>query len=473
MKQVSVKSKYRKIILALLQVILVSGFYSTFLYLNNVKEVLFSEYFMVTVQTVLIAIIVFGVFEIIFHNIDEAVFMASITIFLFTNYAFIETILTSLFDFLRYWHILIILIALIIILSITFFKTSITIFKEVNQMMMIIFSGLVIFNIITNIGDIVELVSTKMFISQEQKFSSQENQNDSPNIYYLVFDEYASNTFMDKYLNYDNSNFTKWLEEAGFKVSYSSYSSHYETVVVMTNNVNLDYIIDSNDPQVAERKRINNKLFEIFRQNGYSVQVVGLNSFYGMPDPLNSSELQKNGGKTNDGLSFRELVLKNTPLYIQILSQNLNNHQKEIEDCLAYMKDGDNFPASGTFTLMHIELPHAPFIYDADGNSVPAEHMNDWADEQYYLNQFIYTTKQMQDLITALLNNDPDSIILLTSDHSARALQGIEEEDKKQCFLAYYDKTSEDNIEGESVINVLRKLINNLFDLNMKMIEMP
>lgn len=471
MKQFSKYVKGKKIILAPLQVSLISGFYSTFLYLNNVKEVLFHDYFIVTAQHILVGIIVLVLFEALLRNINEAAFMASIAMLLFTNFLLIETLLKSFLHFLRYWQVLIIVLTLLIILTVAFFHTEVPILKEVNQVITVIFGGLILFNIITNIGNIIQIVNFTTDTKQTEELSYQEN--NLPNIYYLVFDEYANNAFMNKYFNYDNSSFTTWLENVGFDVSYSSSSSHYETVVVMTNNVNLDYVLTSSDPQEAEQKRLNNRLFDILRQNQYRIQVVGLNAFYGMPNPLNNSDMKKGGGKTNDGLTFRELILKNTPLYIKIISQNLNEHRKNVEDCLAFMKNKENFPTSGMFTLMHIELPHAPFIYDQNGNAVPAEHMNDWSDKQYYLNQYIYTTKQIQDLIDTLIKNDPDSIILLTSDHSARAFQDVETEDKMQCFLACYNKNSSGNIEGESVVNVLRQLLNQLFDMDMKMVEMP
>lgn len=470
MKIFSNFSKSKKISLAILQVILVSGFYSTFLYLNNIIEVHFHEYFMITIQQVLIGTIILILFGSILRNINEAVFMTSITMLIYTNFFLIETVLKFVFPFLRYWQMLIIAITFIIVLTIVLFRTIAKILKEINQLIIVIISGLIVLNIITNIGGILQSFNSAIITKQDEMLSYQEN--DSPNIYYLVFDEYASNAFMLKYFNYDNSSFTNWLENKGFDVSYSSHSSHHETIVVMTNNVNLDYVMNSNDPQEAQQKRINNKLFEILRQHNYGIQVVGLSSFYGMPDPLNNNETRQGGSKTNDGLTFRELILKNTPFYISVISQNLNQHRQNIENCLAFMKNKNNFPEWGMFTLMHIELPHAPFIYDENGNEVPAGHMNDWANKQYYLNQYIYTTKQMQDLIETLLKNDPNSIILLTSDHSARAFQDVETEDKKQCFLAYYNRSWEGNIEGESVINVLRQLLNQLFEMDMKMVEM-
>ena len=83
----------------------------------------------------------------------------------------------------------------------------------------------------------------------------------------------------------------------------------------------------------------------------------------------------------------------------------------------------------------------------------------------------------MQEIVDVVLENDPEAIILLTSDHSARNMMSIETVDKSECFAAIYApgiaEIEEEGIEGESVVNLLRKIVNYLFNMKMEMLERP
>ena len=43
--------------------------------------------------------------------------------------------------------------------------------------------------------------------------------NDRPNIYWMIFDEYSNFDVLEKYFDYDNSEFASFLEDSGFTIS--------------------------------------------------------------------------------------------------------------------------------------------------------------------------------------------------------------------------------------------------------------
>lgn len=465
--------KSKNALLSSYMVGIISGFYTIFLYVNNIKEILFSDFISMLIFMLFIGYSVWGIMFLILRNQVLSAVSSSLFMLLFTNFAMIESVLTHIVAFLKYWHVLAILLVFWICLTLLIKDKNKTVLQDISIIASIAFTGLLLINVVINGGNIITRLAS-LHKSDDTFLLEDETVNLSmPNVYYLVFDEYASNSFMEKYYGYDNSDFTDWLANNNFKVSYSSKSDYFETKRVMANNVNLDYIITGENADEADNVRKSGLLFSIFQANGYEVRVIGLNDFYGMPDPVSGENFVQDGGVTSDGFGFRELILKNTPLYIYVVSQNLNKHVEEINNCLAYMKEHANFASNGVFTLMHIELPHTPFVFDADGNSVSAAHLNDWENPKYYLEQYIYTTKEMKNLVEDLIEDDPDSIIILTSDHSVRNKPGIETEDKKQCFLAYYNNVWNEDIEGQSTINILRITVNQLFNLNMEMLSYP
>ena len=75
----------------------------------------------------------------------------------------------------------------------------------------------------------------------------------------------------------------------------------------------------------------------------------------------------------------------------------------------------------------------------------------------------------MLDIVKHIVSKDPESVIVLCSDHSARGIKaGI---DMCQIFNCVYFRGEEMDIEGLSGINTLRIILNNMFGFDYEMIE--
>ena len=72
-------------------------------------------------------------------------------------------------------------------------------------------------------------------------FSIPENQK-PPNVYYLILDEYARNDALLEYHDFDNSNFTQYLENKGFHVAKNSFSNYPMSVQSIPSTMNLSLI---------------------------------------------------------------------------------------------------------------------------------------------------------------------------------------------------------------------------------------
>jgi hypothetical protein len=134
-------------------------------------------------------------------------------------------------------------------------------------------------------------------------------------------------------------------------------------------------------------------------------------------------------------------------------------------------------PNYGVFTAFHINLPHCPFSFDEDGNRVKSTHYINWKDQKYYLGQYKYATKLMQKIVDTIIANDPESIIILQSDHSARAMEDaavhktFDYNDITNFFNAVYFHGNELDIEGLSGINTLAKVLNTEFGMEIPLKE--
>jgi len=465
-----------------LAVLAVSIFPVVFLYANNADEVNFSTA-VIPMLLFLAAGIVLYILGIFFTKSPSKGSIISILfMLLLTNYALLEKGVKMFLPSLRYWHILPIFIFLL--LHIIYFilkKTPSTMIYNLNLMIFIVFFGLIILNSTVAIPDIINKVSQEKIIKQQSFNSrSQNNTNEfKPNIYLFIFDEYASFDVIKKCFDYDNSEFAAFLEKKGFTVSFNSSNETIATNVITANLLNYDYIAKNSmtEPEIKTLRQ-NPKLFSLLRERGYNIQGVGEASRYGLKNPVNSVE---SGSMTIGGDTFKDIILQRTVIY-PFIHTSVSAYAEKIIDSIAYVSQKENIPAGGgQFTFMHVLIPHSPFIVDENGNPISPNHYLDWNNKQYYLGQYIYTTKLMMQLVDAILEYDPESIIILQSDHGPRAahdpelfLKLFQPEDMRSILNAVYFRGEQiTEIEGQSGVNTIRIVLDKLFNLGLGLVEVP
>lgn len=468
-------------ILTIVSVIAVSIFPVVFLYAQNAGEVVFNEgikpllYFAGSGM-----IICFGG-VLLTKNVYKGAIIAALFMLVFVNYSLLEAGIHYIFPSLKYWHILPIFI--FILLHITYFiykKVSDPIANNITKFIGVIFCGLICFNFILAVPNIVEKMSLKneKLIRSIEDTVSQQKKDTHPNVYFLIFDEYASFYQMEKYYDYDNSELKKFLEDSGFTISYDSHNESIMTSTITANLVNLDYVAN-NMMTEAEKSNLrhNGALFKLMKDQGYIIKGVGEADFYGM---VNAAGETESSTKTISGNTFFDLLVRKTLLYPFYQGNSLSD-TKKIFDSMEYIGNPDNFSESEEFTIMHIFCPHTPFLLDVNGKAVPYKHYIDWKNKKYYLEQYQYITKLMIQAINSIVESDPNSVIILQSDHGARASTDkdlsrkmFELNDMNHILNAvYYQGDLIPEINNQSGVNTLRLTLNKLFDLNLEILEVP
>ena len=121
---------------------------------------------------------------------------------------------------------------------------------------------------------------TKYF--EKHSFSLNENQN-PPDVYYLILDEYARNDALQEYHGYDNSDFKNYLTNKGFHVAENSFANYPLSVQSIPSTMNLQYINFLQD-EIGENVRNyrplneknyglypNNMVIKNFKEMGYKI----------------------------------------------------------------------------------------------------------------------------------------------------------------------------------------------------------
>jgi hypothetical protein len=457
-----------KWILPILSVLAVSAFPAMFMYFQNADEAEFAEVVVPLIIFIATGAVFFVLFLIISKNTSKSAVIASMFVFVLLNYSLLERGIQKIFPGLNYWHV--IMLSLFILGHIAWFvckKASGELVHTVTMVMCIVFCGLILFNGITAAPTIIDKVSFRRRMVKEQEIKmpqTDENGTKLPNFYYLIFDEFSTNDFMLKYYNYDNSIFTNKLEEMGFNVSHTSHNNSSMTSTVVTNYVNLDYVVNDTTPNYEkEQLRHNNKLFEILKSKGYHITGVGSAiDCFGLDGDIDKSS--SSVAVTAEGKTMKDMLLNNTAAY-PFISFSYSIDQEIILNALNYMKTPQNFPKNSAFTMFYIVCPHEPFYFDAQGNTY-AKPTSNWKDQQYYLGQFIYITNQIIEVAASIIENNPDCIIVLQSDHSARASTDtsvkFDSFDMTGILNAVYFNGEKLDISGLSGVDTIKKVLTKL-----------
>jgi len=462
--------------------VVVAAFPALFLYFQNADEANLSEIAFPLLVFVATAVLIFIIFLPITKCAPKAAVIASLFMVVLLNYAFFEDLIQGLFLELYYWHILpIILFILAHIAWLICNKMRKELASTITLVIGLVFLGLMLFNGIIAAPVIINKQLTAR--EQQQKFGNADDTKDIienpelPNIYLLIFDEYASIDFMKKYYNYDNSGISEYLEKLGFNISYTSHNESIMTSTVLTNLVNLDYIVDNTtSPAEKENYRNNNYLFKFLTEKGYTITGVGSTDYFGIENVAVDFTVSKTStvsGETMTDLLFRQTAI--WPFY----TVSYNEDQERILNDFEYFKAMDNTRKNSCFTLCYFVFPHEPFYFDRYGRPYEQPTSN-WKEKKYYLGQYIFATKKMREIAELLVENDPNSIIIIQSDHGARAssdpdlfLEIFPLEDVSNIFNAVYYKGEKLDIEGLSGVNTLRLVLNKAFTEQFDMLEVP
>ncbi len=470
----------KQIAKSLLYIFVVCSYPPIFIFAQNAAEAqIFSICLPIAVNLVF-GIIVLCLSLVVTRSLIQSTFVSMVLTFILINYRLIETLIQKAIPYLKYWHIL--PLVFFVALHIFYIITK-TISKEsiylTNKVIFCVVGALILFNLALATPAIINKVNLSTNSSTKNKINPSEVGTGKPNVYYLIFDEYSGFEVIKNYYGYDNREFYDYLTNKKFSVSTNSYNEASDTTVVITNYMSLDYVVDESvDVATRTRYRTNAKLFKLLEEHGYDVRGVGLSEFMGLPSIIGSNDIE---ATTITGENIYEILMKNTFLY-PFIKSNTSKDAELVLDTIEYMKNKSNFnPNSSMMTMLYLCIPHQPFIFDKDGKMVNVENQNNWRDKKYYLEQYIYTTKLIVECVDSITTNDPNSIIILQSDHSARASSDIElhgnfisQKDMTNILNAvYFQGESIDEILGQSGLNTLRITLSKLLNTEMPVLEVP
>ena len=343
-----------------------------------------------------------------------------------------------------------------------------------------------------------------------------------PNVYFFVLDEYGTFDMMSKYYSYDNDVLFQFLAMEAFNVSRESYATDNQTEHCFCDLLNLQYLSRDYSKQDCYDAIPDAELFQIFSDLGYSqyqtsnsdyfkgIENLNPDSEQGAYDDINMfgdesqedvangsisdaiTELlegQNSGSDTevdNEALNewgfYSSSYIRDTKEYQQYKNDEYMNYASALLSNFDYFEDPSNYGfTEPRVTYTYMLATHVPFIFNEYGGIISYNDNRNWEDTDIYLNQYKFITKHMIATISTIIANDPDSIIIIMSDHGIRYHADCNKKhtfyitDKDSCRImnAVYIKGQQYNIEGLSGINTLRCILSLYEGLDYPPIEDP
>lgn len=329
------------------------------------------------------------------------------------------------------------------------------------------------------------------------------NDVNKQDIYIVILDAYARADKINEIYGGDGYRFVNDLRKRGFFVAENSMSNYERTKFSVPSFLNMNYVDDINfsgtvearSSEWAERVVQENVFMECLRRIGYHIYTVNSGVRF---THIERSEILYSPWSSN--LNLKKILFNpDTPIgadirpiesYIfertmlslfhrEITDDEIDKHRNHILRSFdAFEKSVRNPGPKVVFT--HILLPHPPFVFDRNGNfifPINSEHPKDHL--KPYVEQADFAAKKIMKAITAILEKDPSSIIVVVGDHGGRSYldqKNFEKTNLQDCFpnlVAIHAPKIKFGKQYEyiTLVNVLRLILREYFDPEIPLLD--
>lgn len=307
------------------------------------------------------------------------------------------------------------------------------------------------------------------------------NQDNLPDIYYIILDTYARQDTLEEVFGYDNSEFINYLTSKGFYVATKSCSNYPATLQSLPSCLNMDYLTAE---ELANQSTLvemwgNSEVSRLLKEKGYRYVAVSSGEFLkGIAEYTDVNLAYKSDSIVRKS-AFLDYFLRTTalsPFTILYLQDFLDESDRKAR-LYAFDKLAD-IPSieEPTFVYAHIMCPHEPYIFDRDGNP-PKQKLSDWIGKDYisifnaqYVDQLIFINKKVKTLVDEIVSkSDVAPIIILQADHGIYWDKGL----GRYILNAYYLPGKDNRLLYETIspVNSFRVVFNLYFDMDYELLE--
>ncbi|AXY75702.1 hypothetical protein D3H65_17705 [Paraflavitalea soli] len=388
------------------------------------------------------AILLAAIFYLFFRSVTKAALMTSLCMGIFFAFGTLQDFLHQHITNRSFTRYSILLPAILLLLIIAFWRIRKT--KNALHRLTGFLNLLLIIYLLVDIGWIV----VKTISPDKEKFSvyafEEKNQYkpcdtcSKPDIYFLLFDEYASSASLWERYQYNND-LDQFLTAKGFTIQPQSRSNYNFTPFSMASILNMAYLKGIQDPSAISAEdyaRCNelirhNQVIKFLDIQGYDIVNYSIFDLAGHPSQVSQSFLPLKTKLITDRTLFARINRDIGWLLSQYFPFSLFTHFNILTD-----RNNNNLFIDLTgraaaskrkrpaFIYTHLYMPHPLFYYDKDGRERNTDtlYRELAAPVAYhtYLDYVTYTNTRIKELVTTLQRANPAAVIMIMGDHGFR-----------------------------------------------------
>lgn len=322
-----------------------------------------------------------------------------------------------------------------------------------------------------------------------------------PDIYFLIFDRYASQKTLKKVYGFDNSKFLKKLSDKGFYIVRESRANYTKTAHSLAATLNMQHLTEI----WPQPRKASDEWQPLYKMTNYNVVTSILKSkqyFYSHF----GSWWQPTRNNPRADYSFQveviswanefETVLLEPLLVTRILNYVLGRPPNARD--AQYLRVNEKFKQLGeiqdrkepNFVFAHMLTPHDPYVFYPDGGFKSANEAARMPEIENYRDQIIYTNYKILELVDILLARSPQPIIILQADEGPFPKNYRLSKKSKEVFdwktatpdefqqkfgilnaIYFPDRDYQRFYDAITPINTFPVIFNKYFEMNIKLLE--
>ena len=412
-------------------------------------------------------------------------FIAFWNLFFGAMHDFIKT--SALLQFLQSFTVLLPLLVIINILVIWWIKRHKHLYQKLFLYLNILF-------LLFCIADGVLLVN-KHISFKEVKFTEpvafdQSKVTQKPNVYFLLFDEYAGYKSLRDSFGFKNDSLYNFLQMQHFK-EVPIFSNYDFTPFSMSSILNMQYVPENYTKQFLTQPDIqhrfgeirNGQVFSIFKNMNYSIENYSIFDIKDHPSIYHYNGLFPTHAALLTNKIFHNRLIKGIgwwfvtgrfkiPWLIKHYMYLKDDYNVRVEEKV--LETTAIKSTKPKFCYAHFFLPHGQFYRDSAGNFNPPDKImgNTYlANKPLYLSYLKYTNNVIKGLVKNFNANDSGAIVIIMSDHGFYDYNTKNENDPYNfdniCFVKAPRNDTLFTNRQLSNVNFYRHLFNSQFGQNM------
>ncbi len=247
---------------------------------------------------------------------------------------------------------------------------------------------------------------------------------DSPDVWHIIFDRYASNDTLRTVYAFDNQAFLDALAARGFQVREGAYSNYQRTAFSVASTLNGAYLDPLADAMQAHqrdwvplyRAMTDNAAMRFFKAQGYRTVFAG--SWWNPTRRSLSADINVNYRAIPE---LGRLILEQSLLGTILEAASLPYGDGRADQCKrAHVKFDELRQITNRderkYVFAHFLVPHPPFVLNADGSCRTLERATKSSRRDNYVGQVRFANDVVLKLIDRIEEGPRPAIIILHAD---------------------------------------------------------